>query len=478
MHRIRIAYLISFFLNVAIALGQAPDTAWTRTYGGSADDWAYSVQQTFDHGYVIGGYTCSFGAGEHDLYLVRVDEHGDTLWTHTYGGSAMDIGYSVKQITDGGYIFAGSTTSYGAGGMDIYLVRTNNNGDTLWTRTFGSGSDDIGFTVIETQDGHFVIVGITYSYGVQGDVYLIKVNSDGVLLWQKTYGGINRDGAFSVTETDDGELLVTGVTSSYGAGGDDMWLLRLNTDGDTVWTKVHGNERDQAALCVNATSDRGCIIAGYGYWELLGDEMVVLRLDELGDTVWRHCNGSLNDDCAYAAAELTNDRGCIIAGNFSYDAFVIRTDTLGSVVWTQMYGGAGIDCAYEIKETYDHGYIIVGITDSYGSGGYDIYLIKILADTLASYEDDKHMPNQGYMTIHPHPASDRCRLSYWVSQPGISTISLFNCVGEHIFDSVYSHSISGSHTLDLDVETLPSGIYFLRYTDMTSTTCTKFVLIK
>ena len=159
------------------ALAQPPDTLWTRTFGGSNYDYCYSVQQTTDGGYILGGYTSSYGAGGYDFWLVKTDANGDSLWSRTFGGSNHDYCSSVQQTTDGGYILGGITESYGAGNYDFWLVRADANGDTLWTRTFGGYYEERCYSIQQTTDGGYILGGRTSSYGAGGwDVCLIKVD--------------------------------------------------------------------------------------------------------------------------------------------------------------------------------------------------------------------------------------------------------------------------------------------------------------
>ncbi|MBI4722918.1 MAG: T9SS type A sorting domain-containing protein [Candidatus Stahlbacteria bacterium] len=154
---------------------------WTKTYGGDGGDCGYSVQETKDSGFIITGYTYSFGAGSFDVYLIKTNSEGDTLWTRTYGGDGWDWGYSVQETKDGGFIIAGNTYSFGVGEDDVYLIRTNSAGDTLWTKTYGGDKEDGGYSVQETKDSGFIITGYTYSFGAGSyDVYLIKVDEAGI----------------------------------------------------------------------------------------------------------------------------------------------------------------------------------------------------------------------------------------------------------------------------------------------------------
>ena len=178
-----------------LTVAQAPDTLWTRTFGGSLSDICYSVQQTTDDGYILGGYTCSFGAGGNDFWLVKVNANGDTLWTRTFGGSGNEYCHSVQQTTDGGYILGGYTGSYGAGMADFWLVKTDANGDSLWSRTFGGSDEDFCYSIQQTTDGGYVLGGYNYTYGAgSNDFWLVKTDENGTEEWSYYYDILDQDG--------------------------------------------------------------------------------------------------------------------------------------------------------------------------------------------------------------------------------------------------------------------------------------------
>jgi hypothetical protein len=233
---------------------------WTKTYGGSGEDQGYSVQQTTDGGYIVAGFGYPY-----DFYLIKTNASGDTLWTRTYGGSSIDIGRDVQQTADGGYIVAGYTLSFGSGNTNVYLVKTNAFGDTLWTRAYGgsSGISYWGYSVQQTQDGGYIVAGLT-EQGSSYDVYIIKTNASGDTLWTKTYGdgGIYWEEAHSVRQTTDGGYIVAAITQSSGAGGFDVWLIKTNAAGDTLWTRTYGGTNYDFAESVRQTADGGYIIAG------------------------------------------------------------------------------------------------------------------------------------------------------------------------------------------------------------------------
>ena len=241
-------------------------TVWTRTYGGEHYDWGHDVRRTSDGGYIVVGVTSFSNTGGGDIYLLKVNDQGDTLWTRTYGGANVDARYSVRRTSDGGYIIVGGTQWSGAGGFDVYLIKTNAQGDSLWTRTYGGTDDDAGYSVEQTKDGGYIVAGCTYSFG-QGtpaydNVYLIKTNAQGDTLWTRTYGGANYDEGRSVQQTSDDGYIVVGSTNSFGAGISDVYLIKTDGQGDTLWTRTFGGPSGDFGYSVQQTSDGGYIIAG------------------------------------------------------------------------------------------------------------------------------------------------------------------------------------------------------------------------
>ena len=317
------------------------DTLWTRTYGGRDQDCGYSVQQTPDSGYIIAGYTESFGAGHTDVYLIKTSAQGDTLWTRTYGGRDQDCGYSVQQTPDSGYIIAGYTWSFGAGECDVYLIKTSALGDSLWTRTYGGTDVDVGGSVRQTSDGGFVIAGYTQSFGAgEYDVYLIKTDAAGDTLWTSTYGDTSRDMGYSAQQTSDGGYIVTGYTYSFGAGTPDyanVYLIKTNASGDTVWARTYGGTDSDEGRSVQQTTDGGYIIAGqtWSFGAGTGD-VYLIKTNASGDTLWTRTSGGTSMDYGLSVQQ-TADSGYIITGHtFSfgaggYDVYLIKTDSNGNV---------------------------------------------------------------------------------------------------------------------------------------------------
>jgi hypothetical protein len=307
------------------------DTVWTRTYGGTNPEFGNSVQQTTDGGYIIAGSTGSFGAGNFDVYLVKTDASGDTVWTRAYGGTGRDHGVSVQQTSDGGYIIAGHTESFGAGDFDAYLIKTDAGGDTVWTRTYGGTGCEYENSVGQTSDGGYIIVGETDSFGAGSwDVYLIKTDASGDTVWTRTYGGTGEDRGYSVQQISDGGYIVAGETTSFEADSIDVCLIKTDASGDTVWTRTYGGTSAEGGYSVEQTTDGGYIIAGYAFSFGAGDaDVYLIRANASGDTVWTRTYGGTGGDSGNSVQQTSAGK-YIIAGDTRsfgagfYDVYLIR----------------------------------------------------------------------------------------------------------------------------------------------------------
>jgi hypothetical protein len=201
----------------------SPDTLWTRTYGGSSYDEAQCVQQTADGGYIVAGSTWSSGLLQFNFWLIKTDASGDSVWSRIFGGTSDEYCFSVQQTFDDGYVLAGWTESFGAGSRDFWLVKTNTNGDSLWSRTFGGASDDECTSVEQTSDGGYMLAGSTGSFGAGVyDFWLVKTDGNGNLQWSRTFGGGSEDRCYSAQQTADGGCILAGYTRSFGAGQSDF----------------------------------------------------------------------------------------------------------------------------------------------------------------------------------------------------------------------------------------------------------------
>ena len=378
--KLGIFVLLLFILQNNLVVNAA--TTFQKTYGGASDEYGYATEQLSDGGYIMCGRTISFGVGGYDNYLIRLNANGDTLWTKTYGNTGYDEAQSIKQTSDGGFIMVGQTATVDYAG-DVYLVKTDANGVLVWSTAFGSAAkSDFGYSVRQTSDGGYIIAGLTNSTGAGlRDVLLLKTNSTGVLQWSKTYGGAADDEARSVEETADGGFIVSGFTQSYGSGYQ-MYLIKTNSTGNVTWSKTFGGGGFELGYSVKQTSDGGYVLLGYSdsYGSGLYD-VLLLKLSATGSITWSKTYGGSADDYGLCI-HITSDGGYIISGKTSSygagggDYYLIKTDVNGVHQWSKAYGGTAIDQAGNVRQTADGGYILTGYTMSFGAGIREAYLVK------------------------------------------------------------------------------------------------------
>jgi hypothetical protein len=352
------------------------DTLWTKTYGGTNGEQGKSVQQTTDNGYIVTG---SNPTNSGDVWLLKTDENGDTLWTKTYGLAWSDKGNCVQQTTDNGYIITGSITPAMGSFPDIWLLKTDENGDTLWTKTFNQSGNEVGNCVQQTTDDGYIITGYTKPTGINYRVWLIKTDEDGNATWTRSYGGTDNDQGNWVQQTNDTGYIITGSTKSFG-DSNQVYLIKTDDLGDTMWTKTYGGTRNEIGYSVQQTNDNGYIITGSTNSFGAGNyDIYLIKTDENGDTLWTKTYGGTGSDIGYSVQQ-TIDNGYIITGGIhipgNYELCVIKTDENGNALWTKTYGGPGSvsDYGYSIQETGDNEYIITGLI---GTNNGDLWLLRM-----------------------------------------------------------------------------------------------------
>jgi hypothetical protein len=359
--------LVGGFASLALA-----QSSWWRILGGALYSEGTSAQQTSDGGYIVAGYTYAFGAGRADVWLIKTDAQGDTDWARTYGSTDYEKGNSVQQTTDGGYIIAGYVWGYTDESCDVLLIKTDASGDTAWTRKCAPGE---GYSVQQTADGGYIVAGRTDC------LLLVKTDSQGDTIWTRTYGWFSPSScAYSVEQTVDGGYIAAGVSNGHAC------LVRADSLGDTVWTRTYQLLGRDPCYSVQPTSEGGYVMAGRARLSEGGPvHAYLIKSDAQGDTLWTRTYGDSSHHGGRSVRQ-TADGGYVIAG-WAYSAdgtnryvYLVRTDAQGDTLWTRTFGDRFPQEGNSVSLTSDGGYIIAGYTFSFGAGYGDVYLIKTDAD--------------------------------------------------------------------------------------------------
>ncbi len=389
------------FVSLILIITSFAFAGWEHTYGGAVTDVAYAMQQTQDGGYVIAGMSNSWSGTWPDGYIVKTDATGNLVWQQTYAGSSTgDYLYSIEQTNDGGYICAGICNA--PLGCDVYLLRVNSLGNQAWSRSFGGSGDDRGYGALKTPDGGYILIGYTTSFGAGGDDgYLIKTDSAGNMVWQQAIGASLSDRGYAIKRTQDGGYIFCGASNSQsGTFARDTWLVKTDSSGNKIWERFYGGSGDESANAIELTNDGGYILCGATSSSGAGSyDVHLIKTDASGNLSWERTYGGSGEDMGYSVGK-TQDGGYLIVGHTAsfgaggFDVYIIKTDPQGNLQWQDTYGGADWDYGRAGWQTPDLGYIIAGYTMSYGAGDYDFYLIKrdpgsIEENNLISTEKDR-----------------------------------------------------------------------------------------
>lgn len=364
-----------------ISLKSFGQNLFQRTYGNSLDDYATSIRTTSDQGYIMTGSTW-IGQGLERIWLIKLNASGDTVWTRYFSGPNSAGGTEeVLQTSDGGFLVA-SGGSYMLGNTNVYLVKFDSTGTLVWSRSIGGPGKDYIKSVAELDDGGFIMAGYTESFGAgNGDLLLIKTDESGNPVWMETFGGTGYEIGLCIRKTSDLGFIIAGRTASYGAGNQDILLIKTDSSGALAWAKTYGGPDNDYGYTVLETPS-GFLLAGVslGFGAGAGD-VVAIRTDFSGNIIQsKTLGGDAADGASYMVA--TSDGNYLISGNTnsfgdgSSDCYLLKINDTLDLLWSSSYGGSDFDYASTVAETEDDGIIIAGQTKSYGTGGADIFVIK------------------------------------------------------------------------------------------------------
>jgi len=406
---------------------------WQKCFGGTDYDIAYTIVENSDRSLTFAGYTMSNDGdvssinGGGDAWVVKIDKMGNIIWQKCYGGSDWEIAHSLIHTSDGGYIFAGSTVSNDVdvsglnGGSDFWVVKIDSIGNIVWQKCLGGSFIEEAYSITHSSDGGYYIAGHTHlsddgdvigSHGIF-DFWVLKLDSLGILQWQKCLGGTNSEEAYSIVQTYDGGCVVAGYTTSNDGdlisftGNDALWIVKLDALGNIQWQQYYGGTGNESAKSIISTSDGGYAVAGFTSSNdgdvsanNGGRDAWIMKLNSQGDLIWQKCLGGTGLDEAYSIIQAT-DGGFVIAGytdsndnNVSGhhgggDAWVVKIDSIGNIIWQKCLGGLNIESAHSIIQTQDKGFAVVGYTESNNgdvsgnNGGNDVWIVKLINSNIS-----------------------------------------------------------------------------------------------
>lgn len=478
--------LVALFSFVNLTIAQIK---FRKVIGSSGYDNGMSARQTLDKGYIVVGSTSSFGAGNTDVYLVKTDSMGILMGHQAFGGINIDRGTCVRQTSDKGFIISGYTNSFGAGGYDVYLIRIDSLYNPVWTKTYGGSNWEFGNCVEQTADGGFIVCGETYSYGNgDEDYYIIKTDQNGDTLWTKTYGGSNQDIARSIIQTSDGGYIVTGTTKSMGDVNGDIFTIKLFPNGDSIWSHKFGGALADYGNDIIEKASGGYLIGGetknFGGGNSDG---ILIKISAPGITdSTKTLGGSLDDNIQSVTEDASGKvsmAGTTITygdsgGNGDIIFYTLKSDW--SYYGLTTFGSPAADEGFSVEPTIDNAFIICGTTNGFNGGIDDIYLIKTDTLCLASvpenllYTGVEEIASEknNHLSIYPNPAKDQVIIDLQLFE-GKTKIEFFDMLGKKV---ICKESEIAESSVLIKLEELRSGIYLIRISDDTSVKTRKIII--
>jgi hypothetical protein len=494
----------------------APGIEWQNTIGGGAHDYFYSLQLTTDNGFILIGSSYSNISGDktensmgEDYWVVKTNSTGNIEWQNTIGGSGDDILYSVEQTFDGGYILGGASNSNISGDktencigdLDYWIVKIDSFGNLQWQNTIGGSGIDILYTTQQTFDGGYILGGASNS-NISGDktensngindYWIVKTDSLGNIQWQNTIGGSDNDILRTIKQTTDGGFILGGWSGSDISGDKtensngflDFWLVKTDTIGNIEWQNTIGGADMDGLYSVQQTFDGGFILGGGSESSISGDKTAnnygasdywIVKTDSIGNIQWQNTIGGSNGDYLYSIQQ-TSDSGYIIAGlsnsNISGnktennsgggDFWIVKIDDTGNIQWQNSIGGSNDDGAYYIQQTHDAGYIIGGWSISNISGdktenswnnSWDYWIVKLFPDTITGIAQLPQLPNYP-ISISPNPLTTQSKLTFKNPNKEKLLFTLYDITGR------VTESVSTTNNeIILTKGSKPAGVY-------------------
>ncbi|GIK60592.1 MAG: T9SS type A sorting domain-containing protein [Ignavibacteriota bacterium] len=375
MKTIKYFFCILLLIFTSRIYSQVPDTIWTKTFGGPLSDVGVSVKQTNDGGFIIAATTSSFGAGGQDIYLIKTDENGDTLWTKTFGGTGYDKAVNVVQTNDNGYAVFGTTNSFGNGDADFLLWKSDSIGNTEWFKTYGSTVDERVSEGHQLTDGTYILAGD--SLGQIHKAWLVKTDVNGNFIWGRTIGSDGFVGR-SVQQTNDGGYVICGTHAYlfFQTLVFEFFFSRISSNGSLISARYYGTFLAAWGLIIKKLPDNNLILGGSVVThDGILERPIILKTDQFGNIIWENILSISQYPAILTSIEPTDDNGFIFT-IYRPNITLIKCDENGNLIWEKIVGGPLNDQANSISLINDAGYIVTGETKSFGAGDNDVWLLK------------------------------------------------------------------------------------------------------
>jgi hypothetical protein len=459
----RYLVLPAFFLFLFVRVSS--QITFEKAYGGPADDVGECAREVPGSGYILCGRTVNSSAGSYDALIIRTDQNGDTIWTKTLGGSGYDGAWWIEPLTGGGFICCGGYSHPGANLTDVYLIRMNESGDTVWTKNHFSGFEAVGYMVRQLPGDGFIIAGNREDAAGTVNMFLIRTDESGDTIWTKIYGKGEGAGANSVWLTRDSGFLLCGYADSYFPSWNrNIYLVKSAANGDTLWTNTYGSSAYEMGWAAVESHTDGYLVAGYttGFGAGEGD-LYLMKAGHDGLFSWEKHYGKTGLDIGYDIG-TTSDENYILTGISAWygeelqTVYLLKITDEGDTLWTSDIGDYPRNYGYSVEETEDNGYVICGNTNALGAGEYDVLLVKtdenggIITGSSESYAKEKSL------RIWPNPCKGSFRIK--TAEP-ISAMDLTDLSGRVVYHDP-AVLFSASCTYSFTVKNMTPGIYLVR----------------
>lgn len=507
---------VYLLLLCTIQLYAQPSTIqWKKCFGGSNFDPASFIQQTSDGGYIAIGSSFSTDGdvsgnhGQGDAWIVKLSATGTIEWRKAFGGSQGDVANYIQQTTDGGYIIAGTTSSFDGsitnpnplGIGECWIIKLDASGSILWQKTYGGTQNEQALCIKEISTG-YVFCAIskssnfdaTLNHGLY-DYWIVKIDFVGNIVWQKSFGGTGDDYPYSIETTVDGGYVIAGYSNSTDGdaignhGNNDAWIIKLDTAGNLLWQKTFGGTDDDRMNCIKTATDGGYILTGYtasNNGDASGNnglrDVWILKINDSGNLLWQKCLGGTNQDFG-STITPTQDGGYFITGSSassngdltqnhagSNDVWTVKTNQNGTILWQKSMGGNNTDFGIAGHQTTDGGYIIIGQSISTDGdvvsnhGQFDYWVIKLNPENLNTQNQD--FTN---IIVYPNPAKDKL---YIANVPHFSSLKITTVLGVVVINQTNSDG-----NVMVNLEELPQGFYIVQIMNEGKIIATKKILV-